>query len=393
MDFRERSIIHFNVADFSVAVEQVADTSLKNRALIIGHMGASRAIVHDMSEEAFQAGVRKGMHLRQATRICRGATLLPPRFSLYQRAMQAFLKKVHNYSPLIEHGYGDGHIFLDVTGTHRLLGPPVDVGWRIQKEVNTSLRFTPIWALASNKLVAKVASRLVKPVGEYIVAPGEEQEFLAPLPISILPGISKREYDQFHQFNLTTVGQLASFNRQQLMIPFGKRSDLIYNISRGIDQSLVSRQQQKALCFDHCFIDDTNDQKQVRGAIALLATQAGQQLRRQKLTARRIGISLMYSDGSKNIRQATKKRPTSNYFTLTELALLALQRSWTRRTRIRSCTLHCDLLQKQSKQLSLFDLNTTTEKKQEKLLQAMDAIQKKHGDRAILTGLQQREKQ
>lgn len=394
MDFRERSIIHFNVADFSVAVEQIADSSLKNRALIIGHMGASRAIVHDMSEEAFQAGVRKGMPLRQAARICRGATMLPPRFPLYQRAMHAFLKKVNNYSPLIEHGYGDGHIFLDVTGTHRLFGPPVDIGWRIQKEINSSLRFTPIWALASNKLVAKVASRLVKPVGEYIVSPGEERDFLAPLPISLLPGINTREHDRLHEFNLTTIGQLASFNKQQLMIPFGKkRSDHLYNISRGIDQSQVSRQQQSGLCLDHSFISDTNDQKQVKSAVALLAAQAGQHLRQKKLTARRIGISLMYSDGGKNVRQATRKRPTSNDFILTELALLALQRSWTRRTRLRSCTLHCDLLQKQSRQLTLFDLETRTERKQEQLILAMDTIQKKHGDRAILTGLQQREKQ
>ena len=78
------------------------------------------------------------------------------------------------YSPLIEHGEGDGHLFMDVTGTGRLFGPPVDVAWRLRRQAAADLRLAPIWAVAPNKLVAKVATRLVKPDGEYIVGAGEE---------------------------------------------------------------------------------------------------------------------------------------------------------------------------------------------------------------------------
>ena len=69
---RERSILHFNVADFAVAVERVADSSLLRSPLIIALPTTARAAVYDMSEEAYQAGVRKGMLLNQATRLCRG---------------------------------------------------------------------------------------------------------------------------------------------------------------------------------------------------------------------------------------------------------------------------------------------------------------------------------
>ncbi|MEK6196516.1 MAG: DNA polymerase IV, partial [Deltaproteobacteria bacterium] len=125
---RERAVLHFNVADFAVAVERVADCCLRDRPLIIAPLKAPRAVVYDMSEEAYCEGVRKGMPLRQATRICRGAELLSPQVPLYQKAMQAFFKELQGYSPLIESGQADGHFFVDVTGTHRLYGPAPDVG-------------------------------------------------------------------------------------------------------------------------------------------------------------------------------------------------------------------------------------------------------------------------
>lgn len=392
MHCHERSVLHFNVADFSVAVERVVDLTLRSKPLIIAPLGASRAVVYDMSEEAFQDGVRKGMNLQQATRRCRRAVLLPPRFPLYQKAMTAFIKQAYNFTPIIEHGAGDGHLFLDITGTHRLLGPAPDIGLRLQREVRDQLRLHPIWTLATNKLIAKVASRLVKPVGEYIVAPGEEGEFLAPLPISILPGLNDKEKSKLHEFNLTSIGQLATLNREQLMIPFGKRCQFIYEISHGVDTSRVTAGNPATtrLSFEHTFADDTNDQKHVEGLVALLAGQLGQKLRQDKRTARRVGIWLTYSDGNRCVRQATQTRGTSSDLELTTLALLALTRAWTRRTRLRSCELCCDLFQPQSPQLQLFALESRKVQRHTSLMTAMDNIKERYGNTAILTGLQNR---
>lgn len=392
MDFRDRSIVHFNVADFSVAVERISDPTLASKAVIIGHLGASRAVVYDMSDEAYKEGVQKGMPLRQALRRCRNATLLSPRFNLYQQAMLAFLKQVYSYTPLIEHGLEDGHIYLDITGTHRLFGPPIDVGWQIQKEVRSNLSLRPIWTLATSKLVAKVASRLVKPVGEYIVSAGEEADFLAPLPLTILPGMATSEQLICEEFNLTRIGQLAALTQDQLRVPFGKRAALLYNLTRGIDNSEVisADKREKSITFDHFFINDTNDEKEVQGAVALLAAKAGNHLRKSTITARRIGISLRYSDGGITTRQATRKQAADSDFILTELAMLALSRCWTRRTRLRSCSLICDLFCPVSKQLSLFSLQTKQEEKQTKLQHAMDQIRKKHGSSSVATGMQHR---
>ena len=95
----ERFIIHLNIADFAVAVERALDARLKRRPVIIAPEGAVRATVYDMSEEAYQAGIRKGMALRKAVRLCTDAWILPPHPDRYERAMHALIKQALPYSP------------------------------------------------------------------------------------------------------------------------------------------------------------------------------------------------------------------------------------------------------------------------------------------------------
>ncbi len=391
MYFRERSILHLNVADFSVAVERVADTTLRDKPLIIAPLGSSRAVVYDMSEESYQDGIRKGMQLKKAVKICPRAILLPPRLSLYQRAMQEVVKKAYQVTPLVEYGREDGHLYLDVTGTHRLQGPPPDVGLRLQREMDISLRLQPIWSYAANKLVAKVASRLVKPIGEYIVAPGEEKPFLAPLPLSILPGLEVKEQNKLREFNLTSIGQVAALNLEQLMIPFGARSQHIYELCHGIDSSRVTAGStvDTPLSCEYTFADDSNDIRLLEGLAAFLAARLGKQLRRRKRKARRVGIRITYTDGTCCSRQATTKQATSNDTVLGSLAVLVLQRAKKRRTRVRSCCLSCDRFQPDSPQLDLFQPRVQ-QQEQEKIAKAIDAIKEKYGEKAVLTGMQHR---
>lgn len=386
--YRERAILHFNVADFAVAVERVADSGLKSRPIIIAPPAAARAVVYDMSEEAYQTGVRKGMVLNQATRLCRGAAVLPPRLELYRRAMAGFLKRVHHYSPLVEHGTEDGHFFVDVTGTHRLYGPAHDVGLRVRREVRDDLGINPIWTLAGNKLVAKVSSRLVKPVGEYIVAPGEEEQFLAPLAVSLLPGLQGRELQRLQEFHIGTIGQLAALSLRQLMVVFGSRSGYLHEVSRGQDGSMVmaGAQEPPAVDYEHIFATDTNDRQEVEAAVAALVGRAGGELRGRRQVARRVGIWLSYSDGNHVVRQASAREGTASDFALRGLAMAALQRAWLRRTRLRGVRLVCDRLHRQSPQLSLFPETGVRERRQEKLLGAIDVIRSRFGHGLIGMG-------
>ena len=388
MNACDRSIIHLNVADFAVAVEQAVDGRLKDRPVIIAPEGAARAAVYDMSEEAYRSGIRKGMALRRAVRLCKDARILPPHPDRYEHTMRALVKQALPYSPLIESGETDGHLFVDVTGTARLFGPAVDVAWRLRRQVKRDLGLDPIWSVAPNKLVAKVATRLVKPDGEYVVGAGEEEALLAPLPIGLVPGIEHSDLRRLREFNLSRVFHLTALSREQLQIPFGTRALFLYEAARGIDPSPVLPVGQKPpkIIIDHQFGNDTNDKSTLESALYGLVEQAGDKLRRRRRAARRVAVLLDYSDGMRCARQLAAKPATANDITLFELARRTLRLAWTRRIRIRHIRLICDRLTFPPAQLALFAAEQKQTERRDNLISAIDRIRQRFGNEAVRFG-------
>ncbi len=384
----ERFIIHLNVADFAVAVERAIDARLKDRPVIIAPEGATRAIVYDMSDEAYQTGIRKGMPLRKAARRCKDVRILPPHPDRYERAMHALIQQALPYSPLIEPGDRDGHLFLDVSGSRRLFGPPVDIAWRLRKYIQTHFSLDPIWAVAPNKLLAKVATRLVKPTGEYIVGAGEEEAFLSPLPVRLLPGIEREDLIRLEAFNLTRVSQVAALDPTHLAVPFGNRALFIYETVRGIDRSPVLPVGEKAptLAVDHIFDEDTNQTGIMNRALYGLIEEAGRKLRRRRLACGRVGIVLDYSDGIRHVRHVRTMPATANDFTLFQFTRDALNRIWTRRVRIRHIRLIFDKLVFPPAQLELFPDDQKETEKRSRLVDAVDKIRNRFGRNAIQMG-------
>jgi DNA polymerase IV len=385
----DRTIIHLNVADFAVAVERMVDSRLKNRPVIIAPENAARSTVYDMSNEAFLAGVRKAMPLKQALRLCNDARVLPPHQDRYERAMKAFFKHALVYSPLTETGEGDGHIFIDVTGSCRLFGPPMDVAWRLRKQIHKDLGFYPIWSVAPNKLVAKVATRLVKPTGEYIVAAGEEKDFLAILPLYLIPGIEKDDLLLFAEFDFINVSQVLSLNLEQLQVLFGSRSKFLYETVRGIDFSPVlpvGTSVPKVL-LDHVFGNDTNDIAKVESILYGLVEIAGKQLRRRRLATKQLALLIDYSDGLRCIRQKKANPATANDMALFDLARQVLDLAWFRRVRIRHIRMICDrLIFPPAQQLEIFSQGFEKNRRRISLMEAIDSIRNRFGDNAVRVG-------
>ena len=384
----DRSIIHLNVADFAVAVERTMDGRLQDRPVIIAPEGAARAAVYDMSNEAYLAGIRKGMLLRNAVRLCRDVRVLPPHPDRYEQAMRALLKHALPYSPLIETGEDDGHLFIDATGTDRLFGPSIDVAWRLRRQIRTDLSLDPIWSVAPNKLVAKVASRLVKPDGEYFVPPGEEESLLAPLPISLVPGIERDDLLRLQEFNLTQVSDVTQLSLAQLEVPFGTQAHFLYEAVRGIDRSPVLPIGQKPpqVIVDHEFGNDTNNASTLDSVLYILVEHAGHKLRERRQAARRIAIVLDYSDGMRHARQVAAKPATANDLTLFTLAKRALSLAWFRRVRIRHMRLICDRLTFPPAQRELFPADRKENKKRDNLIVAIDRIRQRFGNHSVRMG-------
>ena len=390
-----RSIIHLNIADFAVAVESNIQPSLKGYPLVIAPLGAPRAVVYDMSDEAYKEGIRKGMTLARAKRINKKIKILPPSFNRYELVMKDLLKETFAFTPLIESGTSDGHIFLDVTGSGRLFGPSVDVAFKLKKAFKKTFNFDPIWSVATNKLVAKVATRVVKPVGEYIVAPGDEKAFLAPLPLNLIPGLIKKELTRFFEFNLFFISQARVLTLEQLKIPFHFRAPLLYDWIRGIDPTPVTTscncKNLSIIRSDHEFSDDTNNADLLKRALYLMVESICKTLRNRKLTGGATKIILYYSDGLQSASKLKLVPSTSNDMAMFKKCVPLLNKAWTRRVRIRHMRLICEKICQGAIQADLFSVGNK-ETKQAELILAMDKIHDKFGKNSIKAGLTMRVK-
>ncbi|MGD9974140.1 MAG: hypothetical protein AB7S77_13855 [Desulfatirhabdiaceae bacterium] len=374
-----RSIIHLNIADFAVAVERSLDSRLKNRPVIVATPGSGRARVFDMCDEAYGCGIRKGMPVFRAMSRCRDARVLPPRPARYEQAMNALVRQAACYSPQLEPGDGDGHLFLDVTGTARLWGSPMDIAWRLRKQARSELNLDPIWSVAPNRLTAKIASRIVKPSGEYIVAAGEESEFMAPLSLDLIPGIEHDDLERLAGFNLTLARHVAALSEAELSVPFGARARFIRNAVLGVDDTPVRmiHDHPPVVRLDHGFGQDAVNPERVACILYILAEQAGSRLRQMGLAARRVVIRLEYADGIRVVRQIAARPATASDAGLAALARQTLGLAWRRRIGIRHLCLTCEGLVFPPAQLPLFEAPAVQRKN--RLETTVDAIRSRFG--------------
>ena len=385
---RRRAILHLNVADFASAVERACDHSLRRRPLIVAGAESARSLVYDMSEEAFREGVRKRMPMAKARRICRGALVVSPRLHLYEKAMRALLERSKPFSPLVEAERDTGHVFLDLTGTSRLFGPPRDVARRLRGLSESELNLDPVWALAKNKLVAKAASRLVKPGGEIIIPEGQEESFMRTLPLHLVPGLEQEDLAALGEYGLVGVEQALVWSPAQLGLLFGKRASFIHRALRGMDDAPVppADRPQHALSEDHEFHGDTNDPARLEAALFLLCERAGARLRRRGLVTGMVTLFLDYSDGRRVVRRRSRRPGTANDFILFDLARSALESAWLRRVRVRHLRLVCGNLGFPPLQMELFSEQQPRTRPNDKLLAAMDRIRERHGTDKLRLG-------
>ncbi len=233
-----------------------------------------------------------------------------------------------------------------------------------------------------------MATRVVKPIGEYIVSPGDEKSFLAPLPIHIIPGLLKADLKKLVEFNLFHIHQARALSLDQLVVPFNSRASLIYECIRGIDETPITAfsENQFLIRADHEFSDDTNNADHLRKALYLMVETICRTLRTRQLHGAATKIILSYSDGIQSDSTLKLKPSTANDMTMFKKCTRLLDKAWTRRVRIRHMRLICEKLSPKVIQTDLF-APKTKENRQAGLISTMDQIRKKFGKNAVNTAL------
>jgi DNA polymerase-4 len=350
----DRSVLHVDVPAFPIAVGRVVDPALRGRPVLIAPPGSGRAVVLCVSEEAAGEGVRRGMPVQAALRRCPGATVLAPDEALHRRAAAALLRLLAGYSPLVEPA-AHGQAFLDLTGTGRLFGAAQDTAARIRREIDARLRLRATAGVAINKLVSRVAARVVRPDGLYDVFPGSEAAFLAPLPVGLLPAAHGEAAARLFDLNVGRVEELLRFSTEQMRFAFGAGGERLRCQALGIDAAPVRPPESAAaIVEEETLAEDSNDEAALLAALWRLCERAGARLRRLPAQARRLRLSLRYADTVTARRDERLPAPAAADLLLFRAAREALGKARVRRVRVRWFEIACLDLVRGPRQLGLF---------------------------------------
>jgi DNA polymerase-4 len=375
-----RLIMHIDADAFFASVEQGFNPLLRNKPVVVGGSEDQRGVVHTASSEARACGIRTGMPLVQAKRICPEAVFLKGNYQHYQ-ATSLVLQDIYlNYTPQVEFTSLDD-AYLDLSGTLHLHPPPLEIARRIQQAVDDALHIGVSLGIGENKVIARIASGLKKPLGIIYVPPGTEKEFLAPLPIDELPGVGRAAREKLLELGIFTIGQLAALPKVVLIQMFGVNGQKMWELANGIDpREVQQRILPKQISRETTFEEDTTDQGVVLACLQYLSERIGGKLRQQELLCRRVGVKIRYSDFTRhNVSQALPQPSDSAAEIFSEVEKI-FYRLPLRRLRIRHVGVWVTHIEWRNLQLQLFN----EEKKMELLDAAVDEIRQKFGFMAIL---------
>ena len=283
---------------FYAAIEQRDRPELRGQPVIVGahpQGGRGRGVVSTASYEARRFGVGSAMPISQAYRLCPKGVYLPVDMARYLAVSKDIMAIFRRFTDVVEPVSID-EAFLDVTGSRRAFGSGEEIACRLKEAVRRETRLSASVGVACSKLVAKVASDLRKPDGLCVVLPGQEEAFLAPLPIRRLWGVGPKMEERLAKVGVQTIGDLATLDPARQERRLGTHGLDLLRLARGVDDRPVLAESDgaKSIGQEHTFAADTADVERLRRMLLTLADSVAGRLRHQGLRGRT--ITLKYRD-------------------------------------------------------------------------------------------------
>ena len=352
-----------------------------------GEKGKRSGIILAKSVPAKKYGVKTGEPVGLALRKCPQLTIVPPDFHLYGRCSRAFIAICRRYAPVVEQ-YSIDECFLDMTGTAHLYPDPVALADEIRTAIRTELGFTVNVGISSNKLLAKTAGDFEKPDRTHTLFPDEIETKLWPLPVDALLYVGKATAEKLTNARLFTVGDVAHAELAYLQRLLGVKGGLmLYNSSRGIDNSPVTEEHEAAKgCSSAVTLEeDITDRAASRRVLLALVDSVSARMRKDGAYCRSVSVTVRDLAFRNTSHQRKLANPSDVTAELAEVADRLLLELWDGKTPLRLLGVALnDVSQAPLEQLSLFP-----DEKKEKaraLDKAMDAIRTKYGADTIFRG-------
>ncbi len=314
-----RTILHVDMDAFYVSVELLRRPELRGQPVVVGGRGA-RGVVAAASYEARAYGIHSAMPSLRARRLCPHAVFLDGDHAHYSAVSRRVMDLFLTFTPLVEPLSLD-EAFLDVSGARRLHGTGVDVARAIRGRVAEQEGLTCSVGVATNKMLAKLASEAAKPrasrdgprysSGIRVVPPGGELAFLHPLPVRALWGVGPATLAKFERMGVRTVGDLAGVAEAQVVGTLGQANGShLWRLAHGIDERpVVPEQAPKSVGHEETFASDHHTHESLEREAVRMADAVAGRLRHHGLAGRTVTIKVRFHDFRTITRSTTLSNP------------------------------------------------------------------------------------
>lgn len=302
MEQKERIIAHFDLDSFFVSVEVLNDPSLKDKPVIVG--GRDRGVVAACSYAARKFGIHSGMPSKKAKQLCPHAIFLRGTRGEYSRYSRWVTQIIAAKAPLFEKASVD-EFYIDLTGMQKFFNP---LEWTIalRQEIIDETKLPISFGLASNKMIAKMATDEAKPNGYLQVPFGKEKEFLAPMPVNKIPGVGDHTYEALKAMGIVTIRDISEKTIEELEERLGKWGVDLWYKSQGIHTREVSQYHEaKSVSSENTFDENKTDMRFLMSELVRLVEKISYELRQDEKVAGCVTVKIRYPDFETTSRQTT----------------------------------------------------------------------------------------
>lgn len=384
-----RVIFHLDMDAFFAAVEVRNRPELRGKPVIVGGKAGSRGVVSACSYEARPAGVRSGMPLAQAQRLCPDAIFIEGSLKQYGHESARLMKILSEFTPLVE-PFSVDEAFMDVSGSLKLYGDPIELARRIKSAISSRLELSCSIGIGPNKIIAKMSSKLQKPNGLSMLDQRMYRDHFSAKPAGSLWGVGRKTYLALKQIGVITASDLAESPESFLVGHLGRNGQWLRSLARGEDDSAVhgldDLPDEKSISHETTFAKDSLNREYTERALLALSERVARRLRRGKFLARTISIKLRSADFETITRDRTLAEPTDDQRVIYETARSLIPREYAVSIAVRLIGVKGANLIKSAdeRQLSLFNAQGSIHSdRSDKLSHAIDSVKDRFGERAL----------
>ncbi len=375
MNLPQRIIAHFDLDSFFVSVEVLNNPSLKGKPVIVG--GRERGVVAACSYEARKFGIHSAMPAKKALQLCPEAIVIGGSRGEYSKYSRWVTQIIAARAPLFEKASID-EFYLDLTGMDKFFNPlqwTIELRQTIIDETGLPISF----GLASNKMIAKMATNEAKPNGYLHIPFGKEKEFLAPMPVGHIPGVGDHTREVLKAMGIHLVRDISAHTAEGMEEKLGKWGIDLWQKSQGIHSGEVAQYHEaKSVSTENTFDEDKLDDRFLMSELVRMCERIAFELRQDNKVAGCVAVKIRYPDFETTSRQTTIPY-TSADDEIMPVAKDLFHQLHRKGRPIRLLGVRLSDLTNEAIQTNLF---SDTEKKSD-LYKAIDAVKNKFGKKLI----------